>query len=166
MENIMSYRTPDSSVGKESACYAGHPGWISGSGRSAGARIGYPLQYSWASLVAQLVKNCLQCRRPGFDPWVGKIPWRRERLPLQYSDLENSMDCTVHGVTKNRTWLREFHFTLLTHYELRQWVQEWKGELDNCFGGKVSRTDVNLSKKSMHALSHIHRLQPARLLSP
>ena len=33
-----------------------------------------------ASLVAQLVKN-LQCRRPGFNPWVGKIPWRRERLP-------------------------------------------------------------------------------------
>ena len=33
------------------------------------------------SLVAQLVKNHLQCRRRGFDPWVGKIPWRRERLP-------------------------------------------------------------------------------------
>ena len=31
--------------------------------------------------VAQLVKNHLQCRRPGFDPWVGKIPWRREQLP-------------------------------------------------------------------------------------
>ena len=35
----------------------------------------------WAFLVAQLVKNHLQCRRPGFDPWVGKISWRRERLP-------------------------------------------------------------------------------------
>ena len=35
----------------------------------------------WASQVAQLVKNCLQCRRPGFDRWVVKIPWRRERLP-------------------------------------------------------------------------------------
>ena len=34
-----------------------------------------------ALLVAQLVKNCLQCGRPGFDPWVGKSPWRRERLP-------------------------------------------------------------------------------------
>ena len=43
--------------------------------------IDYPLQYSWASLVAQLVKKiCLQHRRPGFDPWVGKIPWRRKRL--------------------------------------------------------------------------------------
>ena len=32
-------------------------------------------------LVAQLVKNLLYAERPGFDPWVGKIPWRRERLP-------------------------------------------------------------------------------------
>ena len=36
--------------------------------------IGYPLQYSWASLVAQLVKNLPAMWRPGFDPWVGKIP--------------------------------------------------------------------------------------------
>ena len=48
---------PDSSVGKESTCKAGDPGSTSGSGRSAGEGIGYPLQYSWASLVAQLVKN-------------------------------------------------------------------------------------------------------------
>ena len=49
---------------------------IPGSGRSAGEGIGYPLQYSWASFVAQLVKN-----PPGFDPWGGKILWRREKLP-------------------------------------------------------------------------------------
>ena len=48
---------PDCSVGKESACNAGDPGLILGLGRSAGEGIGYPLQYSWASLVAQLVKN-------------------------------------------------------------------------------------------------------------
>ena len=48
---------PHSSVAKESACNAGHPGSIPGSGRSPGEGIGYPLQYSWASLVAQLVKN-------------------------------------------------------------------------------------------------------------
>ena len=48
---------PDSSVGKESACNAGDPGSISGLGSSAGEGIGYPLQYSWASLVAQLEKN-------------------------------------------------------------------------------------------------------------
>ena len=49
--------SPDSSVGKESACSAGNSGLIPGSGRSAGEGTGYPLQYSWASLVAQLVKN-------------------------------------------------------------------------------------------------------------
>ena len=48
---------PDSSVGKESACNAGASSLIPGSGRPAGEGIGYPLQYSWASLVAQLVKN-------------------------------------------------------------------------------------------------------------
>ena len=48
---------PDSSVGKESACNEGDPGSIPGLGGSAGEGIGYPLQYSWASLVAQLVKN-------------------------------------------------------------------------------------------------------------
>ena len=48
---------PDSSVGKESTCNTEDPGSIPGSGRSAGDGIGYPLQYSWASLVAQLVKN-------------------------------------------------------------------------------------------------------------
>ena len=47
----------DSSVGKESACSAGDPGSISGSGRSAGEGTGYPLQYSWACLAAQLIKN-------------------------------------------------------------------------------------------------------------
>ena len=48
---------PDSSVGKGSACNAGDPSLIPGSGRSAGEGIDYPLQYSWASLVAQLVKS-------------------------------------------------------------------------------------------------------------
>ena len=48
---------PHSSVGKESTCNAGNPSSIPGLGRSAGEGIGYPLQYSWASLVAQLVKN-------------------------------------------------------------------------------------------------------------
>jgi len=44
-------------VGKESACNAREPGSIPGSGRSAGEGIGYSVQYSWAFLVAQLVKN-------------------------------------------------------------------------------------------------------------
>ena len=48
---------PDSSIGKESTCNAGDPSLIPGPGRSTGEGIGYPLQHSWASLVAQLVKN-------------------------------------------------------------------------------------------------------------
>ena len=47
----------DCSVGKESACNAGDPSSILGSGKYAGEEIGYPLQYCWAYLVAQLVKN-------------------------------------------------------------------------------------------------------------
>ena len=66
----------------------------------------------WASQVALVVKNppanCQHRRhkRRGFDPWVGKIPWRRARNPLQDSCLENPMDrgtwwSTVHGVTES-----------------------------------------------------------------
>ena len=53
----MLYGFPDCSVNKESTCNAGDPGSIPGLGRSAGGGIGYPLQYSWTSLVVQLVKN-------------------------------------------------------------------------------------------------------------
>ena len=48
---------PGSLAGKEPACNAGDPSSIPGSGSSPGERIGYPLQYSWASLMAQTVKN-------------------------------------------------------------------------------------------------------------
>ena len=72
---------PGSSAGKESACNAGDPGLIPGLGRSPGEGIGYPLQYSWACLVAQMLKIHLQCGRHGFHPWVGKICWRRAWQP-------------------------------------------------------------------------------------
>ena len=48
---------PGSSAGKESACHAGDPHLIPELGNSLGKGIGYPHQYSWASLVAQMVKN-------------------------------------------------------------------------------------------------------------
>ena len=48
---------PHSSASKESTCNAGDPGLIPRSGRSPGEGIGYPLQYSWASLMVQLVKK-------------------------------------------------------------------------------------------------------------
>ena len=70
---------PDSSVGKESTCNAGDPSSIPVLGRSAEEGIGYPLHYSWASFVAQLVKNLPAMWETMFYPWVGKIPWRREK---------------------------------------------------------------------------------------
>ena len=60
-----------------------------GPGRSPGKGIGNLLQYSWISLVAQLVKNPPAMRRPGFDPWIGKIPGGGKGYPFQYSGLEN-----------------------------------------------------------------------------
>ena len=62
---------PHSSVGKESACIAGDPGLIAGSGISPGEGIGYPLQHSWASLVAQLVKNLPAVQ----ETWVRFLGW-------------------------------------------------------------------------------------------
>ena len=56
-------------------------------------------------------KESACCERPGFDPWFGKILWRRERLPTQCSGLENSMDYSwgVERVTKRRIQLSDFH---------------------------------------------------------
>ena len=54
---VLKKKKQNTSVGKESACNAGDPGSIPGSGRSTGEGIVYLLQYSWASPVAQLVKN-------------------------------------------------------------------------------------------------------------
>ena len=64
--DLVSGGFPDSSVGKESTYNARDPSLITGLGGSAGERIGYPLQYSWASLVAQLVKNLLEV----WEIWV------------------------------------------------------------------------------------------------
>ena len=82
---------PDSSVGKESTCNAGDPSSIPGSGRSPGEEIGYPFQYSWAFLVAQLVKNppC-NVGDLGSIPGLGRFPGKGKGYPLQYSGLENS----------------------------------------------------------------------------
>ena len=63
--------TADSSVGKESTCNAGDPNLIPGLGRSTGEGIGYPFQYSWASLVAQLIKNLPAMQ----ETWVHSLGW-------------------------------------------------------------------------------------------
>ena len=71
----------------------------------------YPLEPLRASLVAQLVKNPPAMQ----ETWVRSLGWEDppgegKGSPLQYSGLENSMDCIVHGVAKSWTRLSDFHF--------------------------------------------------------
>ena len=63
---------------------------IPGLGRSTGEGLGYPLQYSWASLVAQLVKNLPAVWDLGLISGLGRSPGEGKGYPLQYSGLENS----------------------------------------------------------------------------
>ena len=77
---------PSSSTGKESAYNAGDPGLIPGSGRSAGEGIGWPLQCSWACLVAQLVENPPAMQ----EIWVQSLGWEgpmEKGMAIQYSIL-------------------------------------------------------------------------------
>ena len=63
---------------------------------------------SWTSLAAQLVKNPPAM----WETWVRPLGWQdplEKGYPLQYSSLENSLDCIVHGTTKSRTRLSGFH---------------------------------------------------------
>ena len=135
---------PGSSAGEESTCNAGDPGSIPGSGISFGVGshssfLGLPWWLRWQRIL-------LQCGRPGFDPWVGKIPGEGNSYPLQYSCLENSMDrgawrATVHGVAKSRTWLCNFHLHLGLYLikakrgkwgSRRQWATPSRREAPGC----------------------------------
>ena len=73
----------DGLVGKESVCNAGDPSSIPGLGRYGGEGIGYPLHYSWASLVAQLVKNLPTMQ----ETWVGDLGWEE---PLEKGKTTHS----------------------------------------------------------------------------
>ena len=110
---------PDSSVGNESACNAGDPTLSPGSERSSGEGIGYPLQYSLASLVAQLVKNLPAT----WETWVQPLGWGDplEKGKATHSSILASpgppfVDCLVQGVTKSWTGLSNFHFHFVIMY--------------------------------------------------
>ena len=79
---LWTRRFPGSSAGKKSTCNAGDPSSIPGLGRSPGERVGYSLQRSQASFVAEMVKN-----PPAMQ--TGSIPGGGHGNPLQYSCLEN-----------------------------------------------------------------------------
>ena len=77
--------------------------------------LGIPLSTPWHIHLPPPLVICLQCRIPGFNPWVRKIPLGEGNgYPFQYSFLENSMNrgawqAIVHGVAKSWTWLGDFH---------------------------------------------------------
>ena len=109
--NIVNWSFPGSSSGKDSTCNAGDPSSIAGSGRFPGEGIGYPLQYSWASPVAQMVKNLPAMQ----EAWVRSLGWENpleEGMATHFSILARRirMDggpwrATVHEVTKSQTRL-------------------------------------------------------------
>ena len=100
----------DSSVGKEFTCNAGDPGSIPGLGKSAGEGTGHPLQYSWASLVAQLVKNPPAMQ----ESWVRSLGW--ENLLEKRKATHSSILAWRIGAAESRTWLSNIHFTYTFAY--------------------------------------------------
>ena len=100
---------PGSSAGKESACNAGDPGSIPGSVSSPGEGIGYPLQCSWAFLVAKMVKNLPAIQ----ETWVLSLGWEdplEEGMAARCSILawripmdRGAWQAIVHEVTKSPT---------------------------------------------------------------
>ena len=92
-----------SSAGEESACNAGDPGLILGLGRFPGERIGYPLQYSWVSLMAQMVKNLPAMQETWVQSLGWKIPWRRAWQPAPVFLPGEAWRATVQGIAKSQT---------------------------------------------------------------
>ena len=103
-----------SSVGKEPACNAGDSGLILVLGKFAREGIGHPLQYSWASTVAQLIKNLPAM----WETWVWSLGWEdsleREKLSTLTFWPGEFLDCIGHRVAKSQTRLRDFHFHCVT----------------------------------------------------
>ena len=74
------------------------------------------LSHPWASLVAQVVKkSACNVGDLGSIPGLERSPGEGKGYPLQYSGLENSKDCIVHGVAKSLTRLSDFHFLTSIH---------------------------------------------------
>ena len=79
--------------------------------------------------MAQLVENTCHAGDLGSSPGLGRSPEEGNGHPLQYSGLENSMDCIVHGVAKSRTQLNNFHLYLTCSLP-REQDSDWVGIFD------------------------------------
>ena len=114
---------PCGPAGKESAYNVGELGSIPGLGRYPGEGIGYPLQYSWLSLVAQMVKNLPAMQ----ETWIQSLAWTDplEECMATHSSIlawripidRGAWWPSVHGVPKSWTWLsnQHFHFYFTFH---------------------------------------------------
>ena len=96
---------PGCSASDESVCITGDPGSIPGSGRSAEEGIGYPLQYSWAFLVAQVVKNSPAM----WETWVQSLGWE-DLLGKGKATHSILWPGEFHGIAKSQTGLDDLHF--------------------------------------------------------
>ena len=127
-----------SSAGKESSCSAGNPGSIPGLGRSTGEGIGHTLQYSWASLVAQLVKNLPAVQ----ETWVRSPSWEdalKKGKATHSSILVWRISWTLQFMGLQRTG---FHF----HIDIFQ-----SKNMTICVSMKFQKTDF-------HPFSHRNKM--------
>ena len=117
----------DGSVGKETTCNAGDPRSIPGEGKIRWRRDRLPipvfLDFPCGSAGKESACNAGDL---GSTPGLGRSPREGKGYPLQYSGLENSKECIVHGVAKSQTGLSDFHFHALeremaTHSSVLAW---------------------------------------------
>jgi len=100
---------PHSSVGKESTCNAGYSGLITGwEDLLERDRLPTPVFLSFPGVSTGKESAC-NVGDLGSIPGLGRSPGEGKGYPFQYSGLENSMDCIVHGITKSQTQLTDFH---------------------------------------------------------
>ena len=143
---------PDSSVGKESTCDAGDPSLIPRLGRSTGEVIGYPLKYSWASLVAQLVKNPPAMQ----ETWVPSLGWEDPlekgkvtqssilawKIPCGHKDSDTTEQLALPLSSPNWT---PFGIPLEIHKRNRGEERSWSLDLDEWLQAEKPESHLSLS---------------------
>ena len=131
----LSYRLgfPDSSVGRI-PCNAGDPGSILRLGRSTGERVAYPLQYSWASLVARLVKNPPAMQ----ETWVRTLDWED---PLQKGKAKEPLDESERGEWKIALKLNIRNTEIMAFGPITSWQIDGETVTNFILGGSKITTD-------------------------
>ena len=117
--------------------------------------------FNWASLVAQLVKNQPACGRPGFNPWVGKIPWRRVRLstPVFWPGELHGLYSPWGGKESDTT--ERLSLSIFSIYFRIQMITSFL-----CILALPGKHKVKWSRSVVSNSQRPHGLQPTRLLCP